>query len=126
MADVNSPHSLIFASKVNGTPVFNGDGDRVGHIEDVAIGKLDGKVGYAILSFGGFLGIGEKYHPLPWSILTYDTDKNGYVVSLNKDQLTDAPSYSKDELADIGDTDERYRERIYGYYGAFGATPYWS
>lgn len=125
MPDVNSPHRMIFASKVNGTPVFNADGERIGHIEDVAIGKIDGKVGYAILSFGGFLGIGEKFHPLPWSVLTYDTDKNGYLVSLSKEELTNAPAYSKDELADIGDTDERYRERIYGYYGAYGATPYW-
>ena len=116
---------LILASKVNGTPVFNRDGERIGHVEDVAIGKLDGKVGYAILSFGGFIGIGEKYNPLPWSILTYDTDKNGYVISLDKEQLKLAPSYSKEELADIGDTDERYRNTIYDYYGPFGATPYW-
>lgn len=125
MVDVTAPHPLILASKVNGTPVFNRDGKRIGHVDDVAIGKLDGKVGYAILSFGGFLGMGEKLYPVPWSILTYDTDKNGYVVTLSNDELKDAPSYSKDELADIGDTDERYRDRIYDYYGPFGARPYW-
>lgn len=122
MADTTSPNSLIFATKVNGTPVYNADADKIGHIEDVAIGKRDGKVAYAILSFGGFLGIGEKYHPLPWSILTYDTAQNGYVVSLSKDELQAAPSYSKDELADTG---EGYREKIYDYYRSFGATPYW-
>lgn len=123
---INIPsQSLILASKVNATPVFNTDGNRVGHIEDVAIGKSDGKVAYAILSFGGFLGIGEKFHPLPWSMLTYDTNENGYVIPLNKEALQAAPAYSKDELADIGDSDAKYRERIYGYYGAYGATPYW-
>lgn len=126
MVDTASPHPLILASRVNGTPVYNAEGERIGHIEDVAIGKLDGNARYAILSFGGFLGVGEKYHPLPWSILAYDTVRNGYVVSLSKDQLSRAPSYSKDELGDIGDTDERLREPVYGYYGPFGATPYWS
>lgn len=125
MSDTKPPHSLIFASKVNGTPVFNAGGDRIGQIEDVAIGKLDGQVAYAILSFGGFLGIGEKYHPLPWLMLNYDTARNGFVVSMTKEELTSAPSYSKDDLADIGDTDERFRDPIYDYYGAFGATRYW-
>lgn len=117
---VDAPQRFILASKVNGTPVFNTADERVGHIEDVAIGKLDGKIGYAILSFGGFLGIGEKYHPIPWRVLTYDTDRNGYVISLDKQQLQLAPNYSKEELADIGDTDERFRDTIYTYYGPFG------
>jgi hypothetical protein len=125
MADTSAPQTLILASKVNGTPVFNSTGDRIGHIEDVAIGKVDGRVGYAILSFGGFLGIGEKFHPLPWSFLTYDTDRNAYVVALTKEELKNAPAFSRDELADTGDTDERYRGPVFAYYGPFGATPYW-
>jgi hypothetical protein len=116
---------LIFSSKVRNTPVFGGqDSERIGHIEDLAIEKVGGRVAYAILSFGGFLGIGEKYHPLPWSVLTYDTGAGGYVVPLDKEQLKNAPSYEMTELADIGDT-ARYRDTIYAYYGPFGATPYW-
>jgi hypothetical protein len=125
MTDATSPHRVIFASKVNGTPVFNPERERIGHIEDVAIGKREGRVAYAVLSFGGFLGIGEKFHPLPWSMLEYDTEKNGYIVSLSKDELSQAPAYSKDELVDLGDTDERYREQIHTYYAVYGATPYW-
>lgn len=115
---------LIFSSKVRNTPVFGQAGERIGHIEDLALGKVDGRVAYAILSFGGFLGIGEKYHPLPWSVLTYDTVLAGYVVPLDKDQLRNAPSYEMSELADIGEA-ARYREAIHAYYGPFGATPYW-
>jgi sporulation protein YlmC with PRC-barrel domain len=62
-----APRRLIFASKVNNTPVLNPGGDRIGQVEDVAIDKRSGQVAYAVLSFGGFLGVGEKYHPLPWS-----------------------------------------------------------
>jgi sporulation protein YlmC with PRC-barrel domain len=115
---------LIFASKVRHTPVFTTDGERIGHVEDLAIEKVGGSVAYAILSFGGFLGIGERYHPVPWSVLSYDPLRGGYVTALDKGQLEAAPSYALAELADIGDT-ERYRESIYSYYGAFGATPYW-
>jgi hypothetical protein len=126
MTEVTSaPERLIFASKVNNTAVLNGEGERIGHIEDLAIAKRSGQVAYAVLSFGGFLGIGEKFHPLPWSLLNYDTARNAYVVGLSKDALRDAPAYSKEELADIGDTDEGYREPVYGYYRSYGAAAYW-
>jgi len=120
-----APQQLIFASKVNHTPVINADGERIGHIEDVAIDKRSGQVAYAVLSFGGFLGIGEKYHPLPWPLLAYDPVRNAYVISLTKDQLRAAPAFSKDELADIGDSDERYREPVYDYYSTYGVAAYW-
>lgn len=126
MADLQNPEvfDLIFSSKVRNTPVFGQAGERIGHIEDLALEKIEGRVAYAILSFGGFLGIGEKYHPLPWSVLAYDTQLGGYVVPLDKDQLRSAPSYAMSELADIGEA-ARYREAVYAYYGPFGATPYW-
>ncbi|MBV9511855.1 MAG: PRC-barrel domain-containing protein [Caulobacteraceae bacterium] len=114
-----APRQLIFATKVNRTPVMNQNGDHIGHIEDLAIEKRTGQVAYAVLSCGGFLGLGERLHPLPWSLLTYDPTVNAYIVPLNKDQLHAAPAYSKDELADIGDSDERYREHVYDYYRAF-------
>ncbi|MBV8683820.1 MAG: PRC-barrel domain-containing protein [Caulobacteraceae bacterium] len=126
MSELPNPEvsDLIFASKVRHTPVFGQDGERIGHVEDLAVEKKAGRVAYAILSFGGFLGLGERYHPLPWSVLTYDTQLGGYVVPLDKGQLKDAPSYDLAELGDLGEG-ERYREAIFAYYGPFGATPYW-
>ena len=72
--------SLIASDKVQGTNVYNTAGDNLGSIYDLMIDKLSGKVAYAIMSFVGFLGIGNQYHPLPWSVLKYDTGLGGYVV----------------------------------------------
>ena len=80
MADVTkiTSGSLIPAEKVIGTDVYNMDGEHLGTVDDVMIDKISGKAIYAVMSFGGFLGIGEKQHPLPWSALTYDKGKGGY------------------------------------------------
>lgn len=125
IANDGAPHPLIMAHRVNGTPVFNPQGDRIGHIEDLSIDKRSGEVIYALLSFGGFLGIGERFHPLPWSVLDYDPDKGGFVLPMTKDELHKAPSYTKDELHAFGGEDRSYREALYAYYGPYGATPYW-
>ena len=79
--------NLIASDKVQGTNVYNTTGDNLGAIHDLTIDKASGKVAYAIMSFGGFLGIGNLYHPLPWSVLKYDTNLGGYVVNLDKRQL---------------------------------------
>jgi PRC-barrel domain len=112
--------SLIGSDKVEGTPVYRSNGDKVGTIERIMIDKLSGKVAYAVMSFGGFLGIGEDYYPLPWSLLTYNTRLDGYEVDISEQQLKGAPKYSKHENWDWSDS-ERGR-RVYDYYQA---TPYW-
>jgi sporulation protein YlmC with PRC-barrel domain len=89
--------SLIAAEKVEGTNVYNLDGEKLGTVDDIMIDKVSGKAIYALMSFGGFLGIGEKYHPLPWSTLKYDESKGGYLVNLNKKMLEGAPTYGTDE-----------------------------
>src|ERR1700752_4650813 len=98
MADLNNPSEtrgrLIAASKVNGTPVYNTAGEKLGNIYDVMIDKPSGKVEYAVLSFGGFLGIGNKYHPLPWDKLTYDEQQGGYIVDIDRARLEGAPAYN--------------------------------
>jgi PRC-barrel domain len=76
---------------------YNAAGDNLGAIHDLMIDKPSGKVAYAIMSFGGFLGMGNQYHPLPWSVLKYDTNLGGYVVNLDKPQLEGASAY------DVGD-----------------------
>ena len=83
------------------------------------VDKRSGQVEYAVLSFGGFLGIGEDYYPLPWKALTYDTSQGGYVVDLDKDRLRNAPNYAASDNPDWRDPD--YGRRIDDYYGPFDA-----
>ena len=107
--------SLISADRVEGTSVYNRTGDHLGSIKDVMIDKPTGKVAYAVMSFGGFLGIGEKSHPLPWSTLKYDESKGGYVVNLDKKMLEKAPTY--DRTGDFVWTPD-YGRSVDKYYGA--------
>ena len=86
---------LIAGSKVKGTNVYNLAGEKLGSVEDIMIDKASGRAIYAVMSFGGFLGMAEKHHPLPWAILKYDTQKGGYLVNLDKKKLTDAPNYDR-------------------------------
>src|SRR5246127_5770157 len=85
--------NLISADKVVGTSVYNRQGEKLGSVYTLMLNKLNGQVAYAVMSFGGFLGIGESYHPLPWEKLTYDTGLGGYVVDITKEQLEGAPAY---------------------------------
>jgi hypothetical protein len=82
---------LIASDKVEGTAVYN-QGERLGTVYNLMIDKYTGQVAYAVMSFGGFLGMGESYHPLPWKVLTYDTRQGGYVVDLDRSRLEGAPS----------------------------------
>jgi hypothetical protein len=119
-------HPLVLSSRVTGTPVFDSTGDRIGHVDDLSIEKVSGRVIYAIMSFGGFLGIGEKFHPLPWSLLDYDVARDGFTVSLDTSVLKNAPSYSLEELRELGGPEYRtYGDTIYGYYRPYGVAPYW-
>lgn len=119
-------HKLILGSRVDGTPVFNTAGDRIGHVDDLSIERTTGKIVYAIMSFGGFLGIGEKFHPLPWSLLRFDPERGGYIVPLDRSALEGAPAYERDELVSLGGpSHQAYGERIFDYYGPFGPLPYW-
>ncbi|PZO03709.1 MAG: photosystem reaction center subunit H [Hyphomicrobiales bacterium] len=115
-----SPNPLIAGARVAGTEVYNSSGDHLGEIYDVMIDKQTGKVAYAIMSFGGFLGLGEKYHPIPWSVLDFDADRGGYVVPLTKDKLEAAPMYDSEGEPDWDD--KTYGKRVHDYYGTM---PYW-
>ncbi len=87
--------SLIAAGKVDGTTVYNTQGEKLGNVDDIMIDKASGRAIYAVMSFGGFLGMGESQHPLPWSQLKYDTGMGGYVVNLDKKKLEGAPTYDR-------------------------------
>src|SRR5262245_28432914 len=87
-------HTLISSELIRGTKVYNLQKEHLGTVISVMIDKYSGQVAYAVMSFGGFLGIGEKFHPLPWHVLKYEQDVGGYVIDLDKDRLLSAPSYA--------------------------------
>ena len=109
-----SSADVISSDRVEGTNVYNNAGDKLGSIDDLMIDKRSGHVRYAVLEFGGFLGIARDRYPLPWAILKYDTSRDGYVVPLDKSQLEGAPRY---DLESRPDYDETYGRRVNDYYG---------
>lgn len=111
--------SLIGSDKVEGTVVYGADEQKIGEIERVMIEKVGGKVAYAVLSFGGFLGIGEDYYPVPWPILTYDTRLGGYRTNLTVEQLDRAPKYNQSTGWNWNRENE---QRVFSYYKM---RPYW-
>ncbi|MGQ0590583.1 MAG: PRC-barrel domain-containing protein [Sphingosinicella sp.] len=106
--------NLIASNKVEGTAVYNRSGEKLGTVSHFMVGKRNGRVEYAVMSFGGLFGMGANHHPLPWDVLDYDTDKGGYVVDLDKERLEGAPSFARDQEPTW---DRDYGTRIYGYYG---------
>lgn len=122
MASMSDPDDtsgrLIPAGKVNGTTVYNTAGEKLGTVYDVMIDKVSGTAEYAVMSFGGFLGIGDKFHPIPWKMLTYDEAARGYVIDTDRTRLEGAPVYSEDDPWDWGDAN--WGRRIDDYYGSPG------
>ena len=106
---------LISSDKVEGTAVYNRQEQKLGSVHNFMVDKVTGQVAYAIMSFGGFLGIGEKYHPLPWRVLTYDERLGGYVIDLDRGQLEAAPTYEPSYNPNWAD--RSYGNRIDDYYG---------
>ncbi len=109
-----SPKRLIASDRVEGTAVYNRDGEKLGSIERFMVDKRSGQAEYAVLSFGGLFGMGHKHHPLPWAVLDYDPEKEGYVVDLDKAKLEGGPSYEGDAEPEY---DREYGERARNYYG---------
>jgi hypothetical protein len=110
----NETVSLIASDKVEGTPVFNAHGERLGSIQSLMVNKRSGHVEYAVLTFGGVLGMGQDHYPLPWESLIYDTSLEGYLVNIDRETIRAAPHY---EPAREPDFNEAYGEALYGHYG---------
>jgi len=102
---------FIPSYRIEGTPVYGADGKHIGKIEWLMIDKLTGKVEYAVVSFGGFLGLGAHYYPIPWSLLTYDEELAGYRVSITEAQLKNAPKFGPDKNWDWAN-----RQRVNEYW----------
>ena len=114
------PRTLIASDRVVGAEVRRPDGSKVGRIERLMLDKASGRVAYVVMSFGGFLGLGEDYYTLPWAVLTYDTGLDAYSVEITEEQLRNAPARSP-EGGDPQDERE-WEEHVHRYYNA---APYW-
>lgn len=113
--------SAIRAEHVIGTEVKDTAGNTIGKIEDIVLDKLDARIMFAVVGFGGFLGVGEKFHPLPWDVLDYDPNQSAFVVPFTKEQLEAAPADTISELTK--DDGQMARNSAYDYYKV---TPYWN
>jgi hypothetical protein len=111
--EIDETSRLIASNKVEGTEVYNRAGEHLGEVYNFMVDKFTGQVAYAVMSFGGFLGIGERYHPLPWKALDYDVNQGGYVVEFDRARLEAAPSYARNE--------DPWRDPTY----AGGVNDYW-
>lgn len=118
-AEGREPSRLIASDKVEGTAVNDRKGNKIGTIERVMIDKRSGKVAYAVMSFGGFLGVGERHHPLPWRLLDYDVNQAAYVIDLDRDMLEGAPMV---EMRDGSWDEALYGQQLHDYYRV---PPYW-
>lgn len=111
-----SDHDLISSDRVEGTNVYDEAGNHLGSIHSLMIRKVEGKVAYAVLSFGGFLGLGSEYFPVPWSELRYSPGHHGYITTLTENDLKSAPKYSADTGANW--LDAEWRGSVDRHYGA--------
>lgn len=111
---------LLSCSSLCGDKVRNSKGENLGKIEDIMIDLLDGRIGYAVLSFGGFVGIGEKLFAVPWSVLQLDQETHEFVLDVDKETLKNAPGFDKDNWPDFAEP--AFGTRIHVHYKA---RPYW-
>jgi sporulation protein YlmC with PRC-barrel domain len=114
MTTLSGHTEAICAKKVIDTTVKDLQGNTIGEVEDIVLDKLSSNIMFAVVSFGGFLGIGEKYHPIPWELLDYDEEDGAYVINVTKEQLQSAPADSIEELTK--DAGTAYRDRAFEYY----------
>ena len=112
-------HALVASDRVSGTDVYDARGDKIGYVERFFIEKVSGRAVYALMSFGGFLGVGEDHYPIPWARLHYDTSLGGYRVDLTEKDLEDAPKWIDGEPI----VDSAWDERVHAHYGV---PPWWT
>jgi hypothetical protein len=112
-ATAHPDHQCISSEDVQGTTVYSPDGKNIGEIDHLIIDKLSGRVAYAVMSFGGFMGLGHNHYPIPWSVLTYDRSLGGFRTNITENQLKDAPEFSDDSWQD-----RDWEVRTHRHYGA--------
>ncbi len=110
-ASMHPNRNMISSNDVQGSAVYDLKGTKIGDIDHLMIDKVSGRTNYAVMSFGGFLGLGESHYPIPWTTLKYDTNLDGYVTGVTEQQLKDAPAFSDDSWSDsawMTDVDRHY------------------
>lgn len=120
MATISTAHpdrSLISSEDVRGTAVYGADGSHIGSVDHLMIDKVSGHVNYAVISFGGFLGLGHSHYPVPWRALTYSNELGGYRTNVTESQLRDAPEFSDDSWQS-----RDWEQRVHTHYNI---RPYW-
>lgn len=110
----DSTHNIIFSAKNEGTDVYDNEGNKLGTIDHLVIEKRSGQVRYAVMEFGGLLGMGADRYPIPWHMLQYKATKEGYVVPLTKEKLEGAPRFSGNAAPEY---DDAYNSSVKTYYG---------
>jgi sporulation protein YlmC with PRC-barrel domain len=116
-ATAHPNHQLISSEDVEGTDVYGVDGKKIGEIDHLMIDKVSGRVTYAVISFGGFLGLGHSHYPVPWAALKYDPNLGGYITGITEEKLKDAPAFSDDAWSD-----RNWEAQVHKHYNA---PPYW-
>jgi len=111
---------VMAASTLEGDKVMSSDGEDVGKIKEIMLDVYTGRIAYAVMSSGGFLGIGDKLLAIPWNALTLDTDRKCFLLSVNADTVKTAPGFDKDQWPAMADP--AWANKLHGYYGS---TPYW-
>jgi len=112
---------VMAADTLEGDKVYTTDGDDIGKIKHIMLDVRSGRVAYAVLSSGGLLGIGDKLLAIPWSALTLDTERKGFLLSVSSEQIRNAPGFDKDHWPAMADP--QWAGPLHEYYGS---TPYWS
>ncbi len=117
MATARPNHALVSSEDVEGTTVYDKAGEKIGEVERLIIDKVSGRVHYAVVSFGGFMGLGHSHYPLPWDALSYDTSLDGFRTNVSEQQVRDAPEFSDDSWKD-----RNWERNIHTHYQV---EPYW-
>ena len=116
-ATAHPNHQLISSEDVEGTDVYGVDGKKIGEIDHLMIDKISGRVTYAVISFGGLLGLGHSHYPVPWAALKYEPKLGGYITGITEEKLKDAPAFSDDAWSD-----RNWEAQVHKHYNA---PPYW-
>jgi sporulation protein YlmC with PRC-barrel domain len=111
---------VMDAATLIGDTVVNSSGEDLGKIEAIMLDITGGRVAYAVLSFGGFLGMGSKYFAIPWSAFTLDAGEKRFILGVSKDRLENAPGFDKDHWPSMADP--TWATEVHAYYNV---TPYW-